>query len=286
MAKKRRDKPRPSEKSEARARRLRRFSVGCGVLTAIAFVVLVGSQLVHFGTRDHAHPPAPHGGQVIALMRGDAHYHTELVVEPSGAARLYALGKELTESVPVEPQLIVAKVRRNGSGEDHEFVFRPDPGAVAGDGRTTAFLGRLPSEAIAARGNVRVEGFRIGRETLDFELTWDAGRSDEEVRAAYEADQRRIYLTAGGKYTEADITASARATASVKYRGHRASHGATVRPGDRLCPITGFKAMATVGWRIDGGDYLFCCQPCIDEFVMLAKDRPADMRPPSDYMNR
>jgi hypothetical protein len=285
MAKKRRERPRRGEKGEARARRLRRFTVGCGVLTAVAFVVLVGSQLLRLGDRNHAHPPAPHGGQVVVLGRGDAHYHAELVVEPTGAARLYPLGKDLSDPVAVEPQLLVAKARPAG-GEEHEFVFRPDPGALDADGRATAFLGRLPGEAVAARVTVRVAGFRVRGESFDFEVGWDAGRSEEEVRAAYEADQRRIYLTAGGKYTEADIAASERTTAAAKYRGHRAAHGEAARRGERVCPITGFRSVAALVWRVAGEDYLFCCQPCMDEFVTLAKDRPGEVRRPGDYVKR
>lgn len=284
MAKKRRDASRWAARREARARRVRRFSVGCGVLTAIAFVVLVASQLIRRGEKDHTHPPAPHRGQIAVLGRGDAHYHAELVVEPSGAARLYTLGKDATEEVPAPPQLIVARARPAGSGEEHEFVFRPDPGALAADGRARAFLGRLPGEAIAARLRVRVSGLRLGGEKFDFEVSWDFGRSDGEVRAAYEADQQRIYLTAGGKYTEADIASSARRTASSRYSGHRATHADAAKPGERVCPITGFRAFDALAWRVGGEEYLFCCQPCIDDFVSLAKDRPGDVRRPSDYV--
>lgn len=284
MAKNRRERPRRGEKGEARARRLRRFTVGCGVLTAVAFVVLVGSQLVRLGDKNHVHPPAPHGGQVVALGRGDAHYHAELVVEPTGVARLYPLGKNLSDPVPVESQFIIARARPAGSGEEHEFVFRPDPSAVAADGRATAFLGRLPGDAVAARVAIWVNGLRIRGEAFDFEVGWDTGRPDEEVRAAYEADQRRIYLTAGGKYTEADIAASGRTTAAAKYHGHRAAHGEAARPGERVCPITGFRSMAALVWPVAGEDYLFCCQPCMDEFVMLAKDRPSEVRRPADYV--
>ena len=285
MARKRREGPHAGKKGEARARRLRRFSIGCGVLTASALVALVVAQTIHFGGRNHAHAAAPHGGQVVALVRGDVHYHAELVVEPTGAARLYPLGKELSESVPVEPQHLLVKARPNGVGEEQEFVFRPDPEAAAGGGRTTTFVGRLPGEAVAARVTVRVEGLRIRGEAFDFEFGWDFGRPEEEVRAAYEADQQRIYLTAGGKYTDADIAAAARTTASAKYRGHHAAHAAA-RPGERVCPMTGFRAADALAWRIAGEDYLFCCQPCMDEFVMVAKERPSDVRRASDYVSR
>lgn len=286
MAKKRREKSRWGEKAEARARRLRRFTVGCGGLTALAFAALVGSQIVRRGHGDHPHPAAPHGGRVVALGVGDAHYHAELVVEPGGAVRLYPLGKDLAESVPVESQLVVATATPAGSGEGHEFVLRPAPGAGEAGGRTTALLGRLPGGAVAGRLAVRVRALRIGGEAFDFEVAWDAGRPDAEVTAAYEADQRRIYLTAGGKYTEADIAASGRTTAAAVYRGHRAGHGDPARPGERVCPVTGFRASGVLVWRVSGEKYVFCCQPCIDEFVVLAKERPGEVRGPGAYVGQ
>jgi hypothetical protein len=217
------------EKSEERARRLRRFSVGCGVLTALGFVVLIASQVFHRGG-EHGHPVAPHGGRVVSLERGDAHYHAELVVEPSGVVRLYLLGPDPTVALPIESQLIIAKIKPDDSGEVHDVVIRTDPAATTVDGQTTALIGRLPGEAVAQRFVFRVQGLRVRGESFDFDITWEAGEGTE-MAVAYEADQRRIYLSAGGKYTEADIAASGRTTAAARYRGHRAGHGTQLRSG-------------------------------------------------------
>jgi YHS domain-containing protein len=53
-----------------------------------------------------------------------------------------------------------------------------------------------------------------------------------------------------------------------------------------VCPITGLRATAEYLWRVDGEHYVFCCQPCIDEFVTLAKDRPTDVRRAVEYVKR
>ena len=283
MAKKRRDRSDRGHREAARARRLRRFSVGCGLLTALAFVLLVAGQLVRSGRGEHAHPPGPHGGKLVVLGRGDAHYHAELLVEPSGVVRLYTLGNDASEAVAAEPQLLMAKARPAGAEGEQDLVFRP----VAGPGGSaTEFLGRIPSEAVAARVQVRVAGLKIRGEAFDFAVSWESGRTDAEVRAAYEADQRKLYLTAGEKYTAADIAATGRTTAAAKYRGHPPAHGDPARPGERVCPVTGLKAAEVLVWWIGGEQYLFCCQPCIDEFVSLAKDRPAEVRPPATYVRR
>jgi hypothetical protein len=35
---------------------------------------------------------------------------------------------------------------------------------------------------------------------------------------------------------------------------------------------------------IDGKVYEFCCPPCIDEFVKLAKNEPEKLKAPGDYV--
>jgi hypothetical protein len=36
-------------------------------------------------------------------------------------------------------------------------------------------------------------------------------------------------------------------------------------------------------WIIGGQKYTFCCPPCIDEFVKLAKADPTKILPPEKY---
>jgi hypothetical protein len=286
MARDRRNRERWSQRVEAKARRLKWFSLGCAAVTAAALAVVIAVQLLPHQWGDHAHPASPHGGQIVSLERGSLHYHAEILVEPTGTVRLYPLGEDPAKPFAAELQHIVAVVRPDGAADDYDLLLRPDPGTGSPGGRTTAFVGRLPADAVAARLLIRVPALRIGGESFAFEVSWSAGRSAEEVAEAYEAEQRRIYLTPGGKYTEGDIAASGRATAAAKYRGRHSKHETLARPGDQVCPITGFKASAAVVWPVSGEVYQFCCQPCIDDFVLLAKERPAEIRKPEDYTRK
>jgi hypothetical protein len=35
---------------------------------------------------------------------------------------------------------------------------------------------------------------------------------------------------------------------------------------------------------VGGKQYMFCCPPCIDEFVKLAKEHPEQVRDPAGYV--
>jgi YHS domain-containing protein len=98
------------------------------------------------------------------------------------------------------------------------------------------------------------------------------------------AQQRELYLAPGGTYTLTDIDANGRLSASQKYRGFQARHDSDPKSGDRLCPVTRTKASAECTWIVAGQEYQFCCPPCIDEFVRLAKDQPEQVQPPDAYV--
>lgn len=99
-------------------------------------------------------------------------------------------------------------------------------------------------------------------------------------------EERRLFQSPGGKYTQADIAANGNELPSQKYRGFRAVHDDQPRPGDRLCPITRTKANPVCTWTINGQTYEFCCPPCIPEFVRKAKQNPSDIEPASTLVAR
>ena len=101
-----------------------------------------------------------------------------------------------------------------------------------------------------------------------------------------EVEERELHLAPAGKYTRADIRANGGTVPSQKYRGFRARHDYNPRPGDRLCPVTRTKASPDCTWTVGGRVYQFCCPPCIDEFVRLAKERPENVQPPDAYVQR
>ena len=95
-----------------------------------------------------------------------------------------------------------------------------------------------------------------------------------------------LYLVPGGKYTQGDIAANGGVTAAERYRGFRAVHDLAPLPGEAICPITRTKANPRCTWVVNGETYQFCCPPCIDEFVLLAKDDPASIVAPKRYVQR
>jgi hypothetical protein len=99
-------------------------------------------------------------------------------------------------------------------------------------------------------------------------------------------EQRRLYATPGGRYTAADIQANGEAPAAEKYRGILANHHLHPAAGERICPVTHTRANPRFAWTVDGQRYLFCCPPCIDEFVKQAKTHPESIRSPESYVQR
>lgn len=97
-------------------------------------------------------------------------------------------------------------------------------------------------------------------------------------------EQESLYLTPGGLYSEADIRANGRQTAAQAFTGFQAEHDFSPERGDRLCPITRTKANPKCCWVINGRSYCFCCPPCVDEFVRLAKNQPDAIGLPDDYV--
>lgn len=95
-----------------------------------------------------------------------------------------------------------------------------------------------------------------------------------------EQAERTLYLTPAGAYTRADIAANGTDLPSRRYRGFQAQHDFNPQPGDLLCPITRTKANPACTWIIGGQTYYFCCPPCIDELVRLAKEQPERLSMP------
>ena len=72
----------------------------------------------------------------------------------------------------------------------------------------------------------------------------------------------------------------------MKFKGFKPEHDAKPKPGERICPISRSKANPKCSWMIGGAEYLFCCPPCVDEFVKKAKERPDEVKPPESYIQQ
>jgi hypothetical protein len=232
----------------------------------------------------HGHKPGTQGGFIVEIGRDN--YHAEAVFEKDGVVRVYTLGKDEAKVEEVESQTLTAYAKPEGGTEAVEFLLRPDPRPDDGQGKTSRFAGALPRELWGRRLEVTVPTIRIAGERFRFAFASAPAGTHAEDMPAKVADQeeRQLYLTPGGKYTEADIKANGGVTASEKFKGVMAAHDLKPKAGDKLCPITLTKANPKFTWVVGGKPYEFCCPPCVDEFVKTAKETPAEIKGPEDYV--
>jgi hypothetical protein len=130
---------------------------------------------------------------------------------------------------------------------------------------------------------VHVPGIDLAgrRFKLDFAV------ASPEIRGLADDEQEeKLLLSAGGKYTEADIRANGGMTASRRYKGFDANHDARPRPGERVCPVSLIQANRQFTWIVSGQSYLFCCPPCVEEFVRRAKREPEGIKAPEMYVKK
>lgn len=236
-------------------------------------------------TADHAHKQASHGGLIIPI--GANSYHAEAVVEKDGTVRLLTLGKDETRIQEVDVQKLTAYVKV--SGESDAVAIDLHAKAQEGDtsGRTSQFVGSLPTSAKGKSIDVTIPNLRIAGER--FRLAFTTSSPDHQHSSGMPTGvtgdaEQKLYFTPGGKYSQADIDANGKQTASQKYKGKMSKHDMYPKPGDAICPVTFTKANAQFEWVVGGKSYLFCCPPCIDEFVRLAKEEPDALKLPDEYV--
>ncbi|MFO0922620.1 MAG: hypothetical protein U0905_09065 [Pirellulales bacterium] len=233
---------------------------------------------------EHGHKPGEHGGIMVSLGRDS--YHIEAVIAADGTVRLYTLGKDETRVIDIERQSLKGFIKAIGDTESNEILFEAQPQDGDQANRTSLFVGKLPAEYVGKSvevtvPNVRIDGerFRLGFQTPAL----DHGGVAMPAKLADDAE-RDLYLKPGGRYTEADIQANGNTTATLKFKGIKSSHDMHPKAGDRICPITETKANPKFTWIVDGKSYEFCCPPCVDEFVKMAKGSSDPLPSPESFV--
>jgi YHS domain-containing protein len=235
---------------------------------------------------EHGHKPTAHGGTIVPIGRDN--YHGEAVFEKDGVIRFYTLGQDEAKVIEVEAEPLNAYAKPEGGAEATAFIFKAEPQAGDSPGKTSQFVGKLPRDLWGKKVEITIPSVRIGGERfrVGFSSTAVAHADPAMSGKVADAEERKLYLTPGGKYTAADIKANGGKTASEKFKGVQASHDLKPKAGDRICPVTLTKANPAFTWVIDGQEYQFCCPPCVDEFVQLAKDKPDEIKPAGEYTKK
>lgn len=280
----------PSDsQTPARQRPANALTPADGIL-AFAVVLIVGLWIYtrSFEARtdqEHEHVSGAQGGVILSLDRD--RYHAEVLIEQGGVLRLMTLGRSPSEVVDVESQELVAYVD-DGEAEVVSVPLQPQPQPGDAPNRTSQFVGQLPSQLWGRPIKVTIAALRIDERRYRLGFAWPTNASHQSPMPDKVQDEaeRELYLEPGGLYTVADIQANGALTASEAFIGFKAKHDFAPKPGDDLCPVTRTKANPDCGWIIGGQRYTFCCPPCIDEFLMLAKEQPSQVQAPKIYVKQ
>ena len=234
---------------------------------------------------DHEHVAGAHGGSIVPLGRDS--YHVEPVFEEEGVLRLYLLGADETRIQETQRQSLTAYVKAAGGREAVAIRIEPEPQEGDAEGMTSRFKGTIPETLRGGPVDVTIPNLRIDKDRFRVAFTSAPphGPGADAMPAALADDEAStLFLTPGGKYTRADIEANGRRTAQQKFKGFKARHDADPQPGDTLCPISETKANPLCSWIVGGKTYEFCCPPCVEEFVRMAKETPDAIKEPEDYV--
>jgi hypothetical protein len=235
---------------------------------------------------EHGHKPGAHGGIIVSLGRDS--YHVEAIVTSSGELRLYTLGNDESRVIDVAIQSLIAYVKPTGGLDSTSLEIKPQPQPGDSAGKASLFVAQLPDELVGQNIDVTVPNITIGGERFRLGFTTKSDEHGETAMPAKVAndEERQLYLTPGGIYTQADIEANGNVTASQKFAAFQAAHDLNPKLGDKICPVTLTKANPKCSWIVGGKNYEFCCPPCVDEFVKLAKSKPEEVKEPEHYVKR
>lgn len=226
-------------------------------------------------------PPHAHTGYLVPL--GGGNYHAEAIIEAGGTLRVFILTADPTRPAIAEADTLTAYVTANDGQGAHPVTLTPMPQSGDPAGTTSQFVGELPPDLPQVGVDISIPLLRIGGERFRVAFVSPMPHTPGMPAKVLGDEERELFLTPGGKYTEEDIEANGRSTPSKAFVGFRAEHDHNPKPGDRICPVTRTKANPRCGWTIGGERYWFCCPPCIDEFVRLAKEQPDEIELPGAY---
>ena len=247
-----------------------------------------GDSKVLVGKADeaHGHKPGAHGGILVSL--GQDSYHAEAVFEKGGPVRLYMLGKDEARIQEIDRQELTAYVTPDGATEADKMTFRPEPQPGDMKGKTSQFVATMPKDLIGKKVQVTVNNINVNGERfrIAFSNATENHAAAEMPAKKGNDEEEALFLTPGGLYTAADIAANGNTVPTAKFKGMRAQHDDNPKPGEKICPVSKTKANPQFTWVIGGKPYEFCCIPCIEEFVVTAKEKPSDIKQPEDYRKK
>ena len=238
---------------------------------------------------DHGHGEGPHGGTIVELGK----HHGEFIVDHAKKlATIYILDEDVMKADPIAVATLLLSIK----SPQFQVEMKADPQPGDPKGTSSRFVATHDNFAkeqefegtvsVVIDGKPFLGDFKE-KEHKDGEKKTQ-GDVDAHGRAVVQSDPKEaeVYLKPGGIYTLADIEANGKTTVSVKYKNLKVSHDIKPKVGDKLCPVTLTKSNANLTWVIGAKKYEFCCPPCVEEFVTLAKTNPEEVKAPETYVKK
>lgn len=272
-------------------------SVKAGTLVTTAGVILLFWRLAApapVASVGGGHQDRPqHGGEIQAA--GDN--HLEAVVGPAGGVSLYVMGITETRPFPLAQNTLWGSVQAAGAAPARVLLHAAPLGGEP-KGRSSVFVGEVPPRLAGKPIRLAVSVALSGQEKrVTFDISPGAAPSvapaaahdtsaTRVVALAITPEERALFLKPGGAYTAADIAANGGTTPDQRFKGLMANHHLHPKKGTYTCPITMTQANPKFPWVVGGRTYLFCCPPCVTEFVKTAKADPKSLKPPTAYLQQ
>jgi len=109
---------------------------------------------------------------------------------------------------------------------------------------------------------------------------------DPQHRDDHQRVEQSLFFSESTLYTKADMKRNGPLTAAEKYKGIPSRHDFRPKAGELVCPITNTRANPKFTWYVNGKLYTFCCPPCIEEFIRIAKHEPDRIKSPEAYVKK
>jgi hypothetical protein len=231
---------------------------------------------------DHDHGAGPHGGPLAEW--GDEEYHAEFTLDHAKQeATVYILGGDAKTASPIKADRITLSITEPA----FQVELKPLPQDGDPKGTSSRFVGKHEKLGKDQGFAGDIIGEVNGKPySGPFKFKGHDHDKKESKAGAGAVREAGVFLTPGGIYTRADIDKNGNTVPSVKFKGIYWSHDDNVKPGDRVCPVTDNKADRQCSWWINGERYEFCCPPCLEKFVKMAKESPEKVKAPEAYVKR
>jgi hypothetical protein len=176
-------------------------------------------------------------GELTRLVQIGEAYRAEIVLGRKGIIKVYPLAADAAQIHEVEKQRLEAQLRLEGGSEATLIYLDAVPQEGDGEGKTSQFVGTIPRQ-LWEKPLVVTMQMAIDRKRYRFSFPLPSGGHAEDLMPTPvpAEEEKLLYLTPGGRYTEEDIKANGRLCASQKYDLTGWTHELRPAPGEKLVP--------------------------------------------------